>query len=51
MITARSEFHRLIAERRQYPRGSADWQWRTQAARKLLWIMQGVPPKDWRDAA
>lgn len=44
---ARSEFHRMMSERKEYPRNSLDWQWRTNAARKLVWMMRGVPVINW----
>lgn len=42
-------FRALMAERRLWPRGSADHEYRTRAARKLIWLMRGVPTNQWRD--
>lgn len=39
----------LLKERRAFPRHSPDWQYRTNAAWKLLQMARGVPSKDWTD--
>jgi len=44
---ARSEFRRMMAERRAYAPGSPDHEYRTTAARKLVLMMRGVPVNDW----
>lgn len=44
---ARSEFHRMMAERKAYAPGSPDHEYRTRAARKLVWLMRGVPVTEW----
>lgn len=44
---ARAEFHRMMRERRAFAPGSTDHNYRTRAARKLVWLMRGVPVKDW----
>lgn len=44
---ARSEFMRMMAERRAYAPGSPDHNWRSRAARKLVWLMRGVPVLEW----
>jgi hypothetical protein len=48
-MTTKQRFLRLMAERRQYPRNSLDWMWRTRAARKLVWLMMGRPVKEWTE--
>lgn len=48
-MTARSLFKQMMTERRQYPRGSSDFEWRTRAARKYVWLMRGVPSAEWRE--
>ena len=45
---ARSEFHRMLAERRAYPVGSPDWNYRTRAAHMLLNVIRGVPASEWK---
>ena len=37
----------MLAERRLFPRGSADWKWRTSAARKYVNMIRGVPVDQW----
>jgi hypothetical protein len=36
-----------MAERRAFRPGSADHDYRTRAARKLVWLMRGVPTSEW----
>ena len=47
-MTARDTFRSLMAERRQWPRGSADWVYRTRAAMRLVWIIKGKPVEGWK---
>lgn len=47
-MTARQLFLKTMAERRCYPKGSLDWEYRTRAARKYVWLMRGVPTTEWR---
>lgn len=47
-MTARDHFRATMAERRAFPRGTLDHEYRTRAARKLLWIARGVPVNEWR---
>jgi hypothetical protein len=47
-MTARDRFHACMAERRQWPRGSMDWQYLTRAARQYAWIVRRVPTTEWR---
>ena len=46
-MTLRDHLRELLTERRDWPRDSAEWTWRTRAARKYVWLLRGVPPKDW----
>lgn len=46
-MTTRQHFRSLMAERRMFPRGSADHAYRTRAGRKLVWLMRGVPTDRW----
>ena len=42
-----NEFHRLMRERRSFAAGSPDHDYRTRAARKMVWLMRGVPAGEW----
>lgn len=44
----RQLFLTTMAERRRYPKGSQDWNYRTRAARTYVWMMRGVPTTEWR---
>lgn len=46
-MNTRTIFRALMAERRTHPRGTPDHEYRTRAARKLLWAMRGVPTTEW----
>ena len=46
-MNAKQLFHRMMQERRKYPRGSIEWDWRTRAARKYVWMMRKVPTCCW----
>jgi hypothetical protein len=46
-MTTRETFRALMTERRAWPKGSADHDYRTRAARKLVWIMRGLSPAQW----
>ena len=48
-MTTREHFRALMADRRAWPRGSADWEYRSRAARKLLNLIRGVPVDQWRE--
>lgn len=37
----------LIAERRQWPKGGGEWEWRTRAARKLVAYWNDYPVSVW----
>ena len=45
MQSTRNWFRAMITERRAYPKGSPDWEWRTRAARQYLNIIRGLPIK------
>ena len=47
MTPLSTEFHRLMRERRMFAAGSPDHEYRTHAARKLVWMMRGVPVGEW----
>lgn len=40
---------RLLTERRRYQRGSDEWEYRTRAARKIVWLHRGIPTCEWDD--
>jgi hypothetical protein len=46
-MTAIDHFLRMMRERRQYKRGSAEHEWRSNAARKYWWMHKGKPTKEW----
>jgi hypothetical protein len=48
-MNAAAHFRALMAERRHFPRGSAEWSWRTRAARKFAWIMRKTPTAIWTE--
>jgi len=48
-MTTRAIFLALMAERRNWPRGYMDHEYRTRAARKLVWIIRGVPASEWTE--
>jgi|GEM_PF-4663298 len=48
-MNARQLFHQMMRERRQFPRGSAEWEWRTRSARKFAWLVLGVPTNEWSE--
>jgi len=47
-MSLRTEFLRVMAERRRHAPGSPDHTYRTRAARTLLWMLRGVPAAEWR---
>ena len=49
MTAARTEFHRIMSERRAFAPGSVDHTYRSRAARKLLNLIRGVPVDQWRE--
>lgn len=48
-MTTKDHFRAIMAERRNWPPGSADHEYRSRAARKLVWIIKGIPTNQWRD--
>lgn len=46
-MTTRDTFRDVMRERRRWPAGSADREYLTRAARKLAWIIRGVPTTEW----
>ena len=47
MTAARTEFHRIMSERRAFAPGSVDHTYRSRAARRLVWIIRKVPAACW----
>lgn len=45
----RLHLRKCLIERRQHPRGSYEWQYLTRAARKIAWILRGIPTTEWKD--
>jgi hypothetical protein len=43
MDAARTEFRRVMHERRAHAPGSLDHAYRTVTARRLVWLMRGIP--------
>lgn len=48
-MTARDHFRALMRERRHFPPGSLEHEWRTRAARKLAWMVRGIPTTEWTE--
>jgi len=48
-MTTRAHLLSLLAERKAWPKGSADHAYRTKAARKLVWIIKGRPVNEWEN--
>ena len=48
-MTARREFRAVMAERRTFQRGTPDHAYRSRAARKLIWIIRGIPALEWEE--
>lgn len=48
-MTTRAILLSLLAERKAWPKGSADWDYRSRACRRLWWIIRGVPVDRWPD--
>lgn len=46
---AKALFLSMMSQRRAFPRGSQEHDWRTRAARKYVWMMRGVPVCDWKE--
>jgi len=46
-LTTRRAFRDLMADRRQFARGTYEHEYLTRTGRKLIWIMRGVPVNNW----
>jgi hypothetical protein len=46
-MTTRSTLRSVLAQRRAHARDSIEWAYLTRAARKLAWIVRGVPTSQW----
>lgn len=46
-MSERETFRDVMRQRRQWPKGSADYDYRTRAARKLVWMIRKVPTTEW----
>ena len=46
-MNTRGHFRLVMAERRSVRKDSAEYEYLTKAARKLVWIMDGVPACYW----
>ncbi len=46
-MTAREWFKFAMNARRMHPRGSMEHGYMTRTARKLAWIVRGIPSKEW----
>lgn len=45
----RIAFRSIMAERRAYRHGDPERSWRTNAARKFIWLLRGIPPNQWSE--
>ena len=51
-MTTAQHFRAAMAKRRQYrcnPAFAAEWRYLTRAARKLAWLVRGVPVSEWTE--
>jgi len=46
-MTIADRFRQMMRERRAFPRGSVEREWRTRAARKYVWMMRRIPVCEW----
>lgn len=46
-MTALDLLKQMLRERKQFPRGSLDHEWRSAAARKYYWITRRIPRTEW----
>ena len=49
LMTTRDHFRSIMAQRRRFRPGSDDHDYLSRAARKLAWILRGVPANEWRE--
>lgn len=47
-MNTRENFLSLMAERRAFSRGTPEHEYHSRAARKLAWLMWGIPSAEWR---
>jgi hypothetical protein len=47
-MTTRANFLATMAERRAWPRDTAEHAYLTRTARKLVWLLRDVPTMEWR---
>ena len=47
-MTARALLRVMLAERRLFPKHSADWAYRTRAAMTYIRLIRSIPVDDWR---
>jgi len=48
-MTTADFFRATMAERRKHARGTSDHDYLTRTARKYVWIMRGIPTKEWTE--
>lgn len=48
-MTTRQHLLSLLAERKAWPKGSADHEYRSRACRRLWWIIKGRPSNTWEN--
>ncbi len=48
-MNARALAEKLLHERKAFPIGSLDWDYRTRAAWKLDQLSRGIPTTEWTD--
>ena len=46
-MTTRATFLAIMAVRRGFPPGSADHGYLSRSARKMVWLMRGIPVDQW----
>lgn len=46
-MTTKQHFKSIMAQRRKHARGTIEHAYLTRAARKLAWIIGGVPVSEW----
>jgi len=48
-MNARILFRNIMRERRRFAAGTAEHKWRSNAARKYVWLMRGIPTEQWKE--
>jgi hypothetical protein len=46
-VTTKDNFRRLMAQRRAHGRDTVEHAYMSRAARKLVWIIRGIPSQEW----